>query len=339
MIQFQHISKIFERNGVKNQALKDITLEIRDGDIFGVIGYSGAGKSTLLRMVNALETPTSGKVIVDGEDLSKYSVKELRNIKKRIGMIFQHFNLLNSKTVYNNVAIPLILEKKSKKEIHQKVMELLEFVGLKEKAESYPDELSGGQKQRVGIARALALNPSILLCDEATSALDPKTTEQILELLKKVNREYKITILMITHEMGVIQKICNQVAVMEKGQIIERGTVLEVFSHPKQKTTKDFVDTVIQDHLPDHLKKQLMTDSKSRHFKITFLGDTGSRPLMNTLIQDYQVSVNIEFANMSEIQHEMVGHMVLQISGERESVDAAVGFLREQQIDVEEVAK
>ena len=223
MIEFRHVSKVFDSGKKKIDALKEINLKVEKGDIFGVIGFSGAGKSTLIRTVNLLEYPTIGEVLVEGRNLAELSQKELREAKKNIGMIFQHFNLLNSKTVFDNVAIPLLLSNKKKQEIENRVNEVLRFVGLEEKAKNYPDQLSGGQKQRVGIARALVTNPSILLCDEATSALDPQTTKSILDLLKRVNQEYKITILIITHEMEVIKEICNRVAVMEDGRVIESG--------------------------------------------------------------------------------------------------------------------
>ncbi|MBD6953804.1 methionine ABC transporter ATP-binding protein, partial [Staphylococcus aureus] len=233
MIEFRQVSKTFNKKKQKIDALKDVSFTVNRNDIFGVIGYSGAGKSTLVRLVNHLEAASNGQVIVDGHDITNYSDKMMRDIKKDIGMIFQHFNLLNSATVFKNVAMPLILSKKSKTEIKQRVTEMLEFVGLSDKKDQFPDELSGGQKQRVAIARALVTNPKILLCDEATSALDPATTASILTLLKNVNQTFGITIMMITHEMRVIKDICNRVAVMEKGKVVETGTVKEVFSHPK----------------------------------------------------------------------------------------------------------
>lgn len=241
MITIKNVNKVFKNKHTKVQALKNINVHIDKGDIFGFIGYSGAGKSTLVRLVNLLEKPTEGEIIVNGKNLLNLSKSGLRNIRKSIGMIFQNFNLLNSKTVYDNIAIPLILEKKSKEETEKRVYELLDFVGLKDKADTYPSKLSGGQKQRVAIARSLATNPSILLCDEATSALDPKTTRSILSLLKKIHDEMGITILIITHEMSVIKNLCNKVAVMENGEIIEKGDVFEVFTNPKHETTKSFV--------------------------------------------------------------------------------------------------
>lgn len=228
MIAIRNVTKEFDVNKQKVTALSDVNFTIEKGDIFGIIGFSGAGKSTLLRMINALEVPTSGHVEIDGVNINGLSFNELRKVRKRIGMVFQQFNLLNAKSVYDNVAIPLILNKVPKSEIDNKVKTLLDFVDLGDKANAYPGELSGGQKQRVGIARALATDPSILLCDEATSALDPDTTESILQLLERVNRELGVTVVIVTHEIDVIQKICNRVVVMEHGKLIERGSVLEV---------------------------------------------------------------------------------------------------------------
>lgn len=241
MIAIRNVTKEFDVNKQKVTALSDVNFTIEKGDIFGIIGFSGAGKSTLLRMINALEVPTSGHVEIDGVNINGLSFNELRKVRKRIGMVFQQFNLLNAKSVYDNVAIPLILNKVSKSEIDNKVKTLLDFVDLGDKANAYPGELSGGQKQRVGIARALATDPSILLCDEATSALDPDTTESILQLLERVNRELGVTVVIVTHEIDVIQKICNRVVVMEHGKLIERGSVLEVFSKPKHETTNDLL--------------------------------------------------------------------------------------------------
>ena len=233
MIQFMDISKTFQTKKDTIHALNHVSLTIDDGDVFGIIGFSGAGKSTLLRMVNALEVPTTGHVEIDGKNIDALSHKELRGVRKKIGMVFQQFNLLESKSVYDNIAIPLRLNKADTVQIRNTVMKLLQFVNLEDKADVYPAQLSGGQKQRVGIARALATNPSILLCDEATSALDPETTEAILQLLERINKELNITILIVTHEIQVIQRLCNRVAVMEHGQVVESGSVLDVFSNPQ----------------------------------------------------------------------------------------------------------
>ncbi|MBU5673157.1 methionine ABC transporter ATP-binding protein [Paenibacillus brevis] len=337
MIELKNAYKTFTRKGITIEALKGINLKVEKGDIFGVIGYSGAGKSTLIRLVNYLERPTEGQVLVDGRDLGTYNDKELRSAKKNIGMIFQHFNLLESKKVFDNVAIPLVLLKKNKSEIRQRVQELLEFVGLSDKAGSYPSELSGGQKQRVGIARALASNPSILLCDEATSALDPQTTQSILQLLKRINAEYNITVMIITHEMSVIQEICNKVAVMEEGRIIEQGSVLEVFGHPQHETTKNFVKTVVQNSMTSSVEKSLKAENGSLLYKLNFVGKSASEPILYELIRSFDIKVNILFANMTEIQETTLGTAIIQLSGDRELVEDALAFLTRHGVSVEEV--
>lgn len=247
MIEFQNVAKTFKFGDREVNAVKDVSLSIQQGEIFGIIGFSGAGKSTLLRLVNLLESPTHGTVQVQGVDINSLTPKEVRKLRRRIGMIFQNFNLFSSRTVAGNVAYPLKLAGVPKKEINERVAELLSFVGLTEKANDYPEQLSGGQKQRVGIARALATSPDILICDEATSALDPDTTGEILRLLKKVNKDLGITILLITHEMNVIQQICDRVAVMENGAVIESNSVFDIFTNPQHLTTQRFIQSVQQD--------------------------------------------------------------------------------------------
>ena len=257
MIRLNNINKSFSDHKKTVKALQDVSIHVEKGDIYGIIGFSGAGKSTLIRMVNRLEKPDSGSVTVDGQELTNLSGVQLRKIRRKIGMVFQQFNLLESKTVFQNVAIPLILEGADKRRIAKRVQEVLRFVELEDRKDAYVNQLSGGQKQRVGIARALATDPSILLCDEATSALDPKTTESILHLLKRINQEMGVTILLITHQMQVIQMICNKVAVMEEGQIVEHGGVMEVFSHPRVPVTQEFVRTVIRDQIPESIVELL----------------------------------------------------------------------------------
>lgn len=338
MIELKNVYKSFTRKGNTIEALKGINLKVEKGDIFGVIGYSGAGKSTLIRLVNYLERPTEGEVWVDGRDLGTYSDRELRTAKKNIGMIFQHFNLLESKKVFDNVAIPLVLLKKNKQEIKQRVTELLEFVGLSDKAGSYPSELSGGQKQRVGIARALASNPSILLCDEATSALDPQTTHSILQLLKKINAEYNITVMIITHEMSVIQEICNKVAVMEEGQIVEQGSVLEVFGKPQHQTTQNFVKTVIQNSMTPSVQKLVQTGPpQGVLYKLNFVGQSASQPILYEMISTFKIKFNLLFANMTEIQETILGTAIIQFDGETEDINNALSFLIRNGVTVEEV--
>src|SRR5690625_3680847 len=337
LIELKNISKIYKRNNTETKALNDINLHINKGDIFGVIGYSGAGKSTLIRLVNYLEKPTSGNVLIESKDLDSYPMSELRLLRKNIGMIFQHFNLLNSKTIFHNVAIPLVLAKEDKKVIKERVMELLRFVGLEDKANNYPNELSGGQKQRIGIARALATNPSILLCDEATSALDPQTTDSILQLLQRINEEYKITIMIITHEMSIIQKVCNRVAVMENGEIIEQGNVVDVFGNPKHPSSQSFVRTIIHDQIPESVKKRMEHIPGSQLIRIS-LGKKSTNHIVNDLIRNYDLTVNVVFASMNDIQDDLVGYMILQLIGDDQALSDARTYLNQQGLDVEELS-
>ena len=339
MIKFVDISKTFTVKKQKVQALSHISLEINKGDIFGVIGFSGAGKSTLLRMVNALEKPSTGQVIVNGEDINTLNITRLRQVRKQIGMIFQQFNLLNSKTVYDNVAIPLVLNKMAPEEIHKRVLELLQFVELSDKTAAYPNQLSGGQKQRVGIARALATNPSILLCDEATSALDPETTEAILKLLEKINKELKITILVVTHEIHVIQRLCNKVAVMEKGKLVETGSVLDVFGNPQQDMTKRFVRTVIPDTIPPSIVAALHKENKPfKLLKIHFLGEKAKDNVLYHINRFLEIETSVMFASVTELQKTVLGVFVIQVVGEAENFTKVTNYLDEQQLPWEEVS-
>jgi D-methionine transport system ATP-binding protein len=336
MIDFQNVKKVYISKGQRVEALKGIDLTVEKGDIYGVVGYSGAGKSTLIRLVNLLEKPSEGKVVVGGKDLTSLKPKELRLEKKNIGMIFQHFNLLNSKTVFDNVAMPLVLSGTPKQQIKARVEELLEFVGLADKAKNYPDQLSGGQKQRIGIARALATNPSILLCDEATSALDPQTTSAVLQLLKKINRQYNITILLITHEMSVIREICNKVAVMEGGRVVEQGSVLEVFSSPKSEIARNFVRTVIHDEIP----QSFITNNAKKNpiiWKINFVGATSGQPLLSTIAKTFDVHLNVLSANISEVQETPFGNLIIEVTGEQQEISRAFQYIKAENILVKEV--
>ncbi|WP_409303859.1 methionine ABC transporter ATP-binding protein [Peribacillus sp. SCS-155] len=338
MITFQALKKEYVTKGKTFAALDGIDLHVEEGEIYGVIGFSGAGKSTLIRCVNYLEKPTSGKVIVNGHNFAELSAQEIRRVKQKIGMVFQHFNLLQSKTVFANVAMPLILQKVPKKEIKKRVDELLEFVGLKDKAGAYPENLSGGQKQRVGIARALATQPSILLCDEATSALDPQTTSSILQLLKKINEEYNITILMITHEMSVIREICDKVAVMEAGKIIESGSVFEVFSNPQTQTAKNFVSTVMHDAIPESVRKQLTSgESNGRLFKINFVGASSGQPLLSKIAKQFDVDVNVLFGNITELQGIPFGHLIVELLGAETEIKLAYMHIQQENVTIREV--
>ncbi|WP_102273826.1 methionine ABC transporter ATP-binding protein [Cytobacillus massiliigabonensis] len=338
MIEFQNLKKVYNSGGQQVAALNGIDLTINKGEIFGVIGFSGAGKSSLIRCVNWLEQPTSGRVIVDGYDLTALSAKEIREVKRNIGMVFQHFNLLNSKTVFANVAMPLILAKVPKEEIKKRVGELLEFVGLSDKANNYPDQLSGGQKQRIGIARALATQPSILLCDEATSALDPQTTSSILDLLKKINREYNITILIITHEMAVIREICDRVAVIEAGKIIEEGTVFNVFSSPKTETARNFVSSVMNDQIPDSIKQIVEKNAGlQRIFRINFIGNSAGQPLLSQLAKKFDIHINVLFGNITELQGTPFGNLIVEFQGAESEINRALMFISQEKVTVKEV--
>ena len=304
MIRLEHISKRFSgRSGIVD-ALQNVSVHVEKGDIYGIIGFSGAGKSTLIRMVNRLETPDSGTVTVDGQSLDGRSKAELRQIRRKIGMVFQQFNLLESKTVFQNVAIPLILEGLDQRAIASRVEEVLRFVDLDEKRDTYVSHLSGGQKQRVGIARALATKPSILLCDEATSALDPKTTESILHLLKRINQEMGVTILLITHQMQVIQMICNKVVVMENGKVVEKGSVMEVFSRPQAPVTQEFVRTVINDQIPNSIMELLHTEKRNyRVERLKFIGANVKKPVISEICRIKGVEVNILSATVRRSSH------------------------------------
>ncbi|EON71841.1 methionine ABC transporter ATP-binding protein [Lysinibacillus sphaericus] len=339
MIEFISTTKEFQVGQSTVKALNHINLTVQKGDIFGVIGFSGAGKSTLLRTVNLLEEPTSGQVLVNGINLTTLSKKQLREEKKKIGMIFQHFNLLNSKTVFENVAMPLVLSSAKKSIIEIQVREVLTFVGLEDKANRYIDELSGGQKQRVGIARALVTKPKILLCDEATSALDPQTTKSILELLKRVNVEFGITILMITHEMEVIRDICNRVAVMENGDIIEEGNVLELFSAPKEDTTKNFVQSVVREDIPQSIYEQLKVKNGSKRvYNMKFIGVDVGQPVVSQVAKKFNVDVNVLFGNITELQGIPFGNLIVELVGPEAEIQKAFVYIQNKNIQVEEVS-
>lgn len=335
MIEFKNIYKTFKTKTSEVHALQDVSLNVEKGDIFGVIGFSGAGKSTLVRMVNALEVPTAGTVLVNGKDVATLKGTDLRNFRKNIGMIFQHFNLLESKTVYQNIAIPLQLENWPKDKIDQRVKELLHFVELDDKAKALPGQLSGGQKQRVGIARALALNPEILLCDEATSALDPRTTDSILELLRKINKDLNVTILMITHQMNVIQQVCNKVAVLEKGQLVEAGSVIDVFGNPQKDTTKGFIRTVINDQLPESVKSYLRSyPAPQKVVRLRFDGKNADAPIMSLAIKETGVNISILYGTVTELEGTIVGFQTVQITGDSPQLEAAEKFFEKNKVPV-----
>jgi D-methionine transport system ATP-binding protein len=339
MIQLINISKTFFAEGNNVEAVKGINLHIKPGEIYGIIGFSGAGKSTLVRCINLLERPTKGSVIVDGKDLTRISEKELRQSRKKIGMIFQHFNLMRSRNVYQNIAYPLKGRGMTKQQIHDKVTSLLQLVDLSDKETSYPSQLSGGQKQRVAIARALATDPKVLLCDEATSALDPQTTLSILKLLKEVNAKLGITIVIITHEMSVIKEICSRVAVMENGVIVEDGDVYSVFSSPKQGVTKGFIDTTsnLQKIHELIVEKSPIVDLKpgEKILKLRYLEKSASEALISVVSRRFNIDANIIFGNIEVIQNASLGGLVVIVSGEKEDIQAAIQFLLDKKVEVE----
>ncbi|MDM1757042.1 MULTISPECIES: ATP-binding cassette domain-containing protein [unclassified Acinetobacter] len=334
MIEFKNISKHYDLKGQTLRALDDINLQIPNGSIFGIIGYSGAGKSTLIRMINLLERPSQGQVIINDKDFTALDARALRQERANIGMIFQHFNLLETKTVAANIEMPMKLLGFSKAEREKRLNELLEFIDLKHKKNAFPDELSGGQKQRVGIARALANHPKILLCDEATSALDPQTTKSVLALLKKINKEQGITIVMVTHEMDVIESVCDHVAVMEFGKVIETGSTLDIFSRPKQATTRNFIQTVLQQQLPVNILNNLENKNHNSIYNLQFLGTSAQETVIQKLIQQFDISLNIVFANMTEINGSVIGQMFVQLLGDPIVIQQAVQFLALQGVKV-----
>lgn len=340
MIHLQDVRKEYIVDQKSVTALKQIDLQIKKGEIFGVIGHSGAGKSTLIRCINLLEQPTRGQVIVDGVDLTKLKGGQLQEARRHIGMIFQHFNLLSSSTIYENIAFPLRLSQKSSAEIERKVSELLELVGLTEHRNKYPSQLSGGQKQRVGIARALANDPKVLLCDEATSALDPMTTQSILELLADINRRLGLTIVLITHEMHVIQEICDRVAVIEGGEIVEEGPVVEVFLKPKQPITREFVQQVNEVEIPQTILDQYeqterRPDLDHHLVVVSFLGETTLQPVMFEILQQCKLQFNILHGTISRLKQTPYGRLALDLTGQSNELKQALQAMRERGLDVE----
>ncbi len=348
MIELQHITQEYDQadgNG-KFYACKDVNVSIKPGEIFGIIGRSGAGKSTLVRCINLLNRPTSGTVVVDGKDLTKMSDAELRKERRQIGMIFQHFNLLSSRTVYDNVALPLELAGTPKEEIRKKVEPLLELVGLTEHANKYPSQLSGGQKQRVGIARALSSDPKILLSDEATSALDPETTHATLQLLKKINKELGLTIVMITHEMDVVKQICQRVVVMNKGEVVEQGSVIDVFRDPQHEVTQAMLGTALAARTIPETMKQRIRDvlsekdahGRPRHLlRLTFVGSNTTEPVLSAACRKYNLDFNILLGQVDEVQGESYGTLTIVVIGDKEDYQSAVNFIKSNHVKVEEL--
>ena len=342
MIRFENVSKTFRGNGKQVEAVKEVSLHIKKGEIFGIIGYSGAGKSTLVRCINLLERPDRGRIWIGDTEITALKGKSLRKLRRKIGMIFQQFHLFASRNVYENVAYPLKHQGLTGQEIKKRVEELLNLVGLEDKASAYPSQLSGGQKQRAAIARALANEPDILLCDEATSALDPKTTTAILRLLQEVNRKLEVTIVVITHEMQVVKEICGRVAVMEGGSVVEEGEVFDIFSNPHEKITGDFVNNAsnlsrIYTYLEE--KAEITRLNKGECIlRLHYLHKNTSEALVSQISRDFSLNVNIIFGNIELIGENPIGGLVAIVSGSRENIRRAVDFLREKKVGVEVLA-
>ncbi len=335
MIYINNLSKVFTTTKDSFTALEDINLHIPKGAIYGIIGLSGAGKSTLIRCMNMLENPSSGEIIIDGQNMTQLSGKELRKTRQSIGMIFQHFNLLESRTVSDNIVFPLEIAGWPKKKITQRVRELLPLVGLEERADAYPAQLSGGQKQRVGIARALATNPSVLLCDEATSALDPQTTVSILDLLKEINEKFNLTIVIITHEMKVIKEICTDVAVIDQAHIVEHGPVESVFINPQSGVAKEFISSVFPNQLPAQLLAELAQRPGSQIIAVHFLGTAASEPIISDLIRQCGVTVNILHGNIDRLRSTLFGTLTLELQGSPANLQEAREYLTSRNLTVE----
>ena len=344
MIEIRDLSLTYQGPKGPVHALRGINLEIASGEVFGIIGRSGAGKSSLVRCLNLLNRPTEGKVMVHGRDLMQLSNAELRAARRDIGMVFQHFNLLSSRTVYDNVALPLELAGVSKEEIYQRVTPLLELVGLDHLSDRYPAQISGGQKQRVGIARALASNPKVLLSDEATSALDPETTRSILDLLRKVNRELGVTVVLITHRMLVIKQIAERVAVIDGGEIAELGSVIDVFTRPQQAITKSLIDEIVPQQLPESVMKrvadlaaQLQPGQQGQLLRLSYAGESAYQPILSHLIRELGLDLSILHGQIDEIQEQTFGSLAVYASGPMARIGAAIDYLRAQGVVVRTV--
>ena len=335
-IVIDNLSKTFTTKDGTVEALKNVNISVAKGDIYGIIGMSGAGKSTLVRCMNFLEQPTEGKVLIEGKSLGDYSKKELQKQREKIGMIFQHFNLLMQKSVLENVCFPLYIQKKSKKEARTKALELLEIVGLADKKNAYPAQLSGGQKQRVAIARALASDPKILLCDEATSALDPQTTSSILELLKDINERFGITIVIITHQMSVVREICNHVAIMKEGEVVETGLVMEVFEHPKSRVAKELIFRDTDTHTDEQL---LATEDRIKHgerIRIVFSENSAFEPVIANLVLTFGEPINILKASTKNVGGVAKGEMILEFKKDSTRKEEMKTYFKEHGIEIEE---
>lgn len=337
LIKLTDVKKSFNVKKQTIHAVDGVSLTVDKGDIYGIVGYSGAGKSTLVRLLNGLELATSGSVVVDGQNIGTLKNKELRDFRKNVGMIFQHFNLLWSRTVLENIELPMELAGIPKEKRQQKAQELLALVNLEGRGDAYPAQLSGGQKQRVGIARALANDPKILLCDEATSALDPQTTDEVLDLLLAINQKLNLTIVLITHEMNVIRKICNKVAVMELGKIVEEGEVSKVFRNPQQAVTKRFVQ---QDLQPSEEPKEVLQEFIAENpngllATLVFKEDNANEPVISQAIRQFDVDINVVYGNIRQSKEDSFGSLTVLITGAEDAIDKTMAFFSAQQVGVE----
>lgn len=335
MIRIEHLAKKYTLQQSEVTALEDVSLHIAQGAVYGIIGLSGAGKSTLVRCINLLEQPNSGRIVISGQELTALSGKNLRQARRKIGMIFQQFNLLYSRTVRQNIAFPLEIAGIAKAETKRRVEELISLVGLEDKADVYPTQLSGGQCQRVGIARALAMKPQVLLCDEATSALDPQTTLSILSLLKDINRKMGLTIIIITHEMKVIKEICTDVAVIHAGRIVEKGPVESVFIKPQSDIAKEFMTSIFPQELPADLLRELAVHANSEIIRINFLGSRTASPIITELVRTYDVQANILYGNIDHLRSTLFGTLTLELQGTQEQLAGVHSFLASKQLQVE----
>ncbi|QYA48787.1 methionine ABC transporter ATP-binding protein [Nosocomiicoccus ampullae] len=338
MIDIKNVNKIFKTKNKTVTAVDDVSLNIHKGEIFGIIGYSGAGKSTLIRLLNGLETLSSGDIVIGDDTINKLSKKDLRKKRQKVSMIFQHFNLLWSRTVYENIRLPLEIAGVPKNEMDRKVSELIRLVGLTGREHNYPSELSGGQKQRVGIARALSNDPEVLLCDEATSALDPQTTDEVLDLLVKIRQELGLTIVMITHEMQVIRKICDRAAVMEDGKVIEVAPIIELFQNPKSSVTKRFVQDELEDEDIDvQIKTIKESFPNSTVLKLGFVGTKANRPVVSQVIKEYDLDLNVLSGNIKQTNDESYGHLYIATEVDSEKLDEIIDKFESEKVSVEVV--
>ena len=343
MIELKNIDVTFQNGSHEFKAVDNVSLKINKGEIFGIVGPSGAGKSTLVRVINLLQRPTNGEVIIEGSDITKFNRKQLRKTRLNIGMIFQHFNLISGSTIAENVAFSLYANNYPKDKIKDRVKELLEIVHLPEKADAYPANLSGGQKQRVAIARALANNPKVLLCDEATSALDPQTTQSILQLIKKVNKELGLTVILITHEMAVVKEVCDKVAVMEDGRVVEQGSIVDIFSNPQHQITKNFIATTNNLNKIDELIKDnhriTQLNENQQMVKLQYQSSNTDVALISVLSRDYGVDCSIIFGNVEIIQGQPIGTLITIFTGEDADIKKALEFTKQQGVKVEVIKR